>query len=121
MNKPYKILIRQATVSFYGKGSRYYRDGVAQLNLYGDRASMHSIHGKGFLDGFAEHGVDIMKDLGINLIEGYMAPAIARAVKFHLRHNKGLKVIVNPLRLVLIDLTDTEPTDLHWVEVHLEI
>lgn len=119
MSKPYKIIYRNASVVFYEINSKYYRLGSMQVSLYGDRAQIYGLHGKGIIPCFSEHGVDIMKDLGINLLEGYVSPNIAKAIKFGLRRTQELQVVVGPIRLVLLNPEDIEPSDVHWIEIHL--
>ena len=82
-----EILPRQYSVVVFDEHAPVNYVASCQVFVYGDVGCMYTINGKRFYDALADRVTvqNLMRDLGVKTLEGYVTPAHSRLMKFALR------------------------------------
>jgi hypothetical protein len=81
----YEVEAHSFTLRLYESGAKDNYCASAQIRRYGDRGQMFSISSPRLFDAMAEHFDQLMLELGLTTLEGYMSKAMARAVRIKSR------------------------------------
>jgi hypothetical protein len=101
---------RLVSFAFYEPGADAYREGSAQIFLYGDRGFMFAIDGPGFWVAVNDHLVELMAYHGLRTLEGYMSPAHTRLALRMIGRMPGFEATAGPVRVI-------EGHKVRWVTV----
>lgn len=101
---------RMVSFAFYEPNAEHYREGSAQIFLYGDRGFMFSVDGPGFWVAVREHLSKLMQQQGLRTLEGYMSPAHTRLALRMIGRMPGFRVEAGPVR-------EIEAHRVRWVTV----
>jgi hypothetical protein len=80
----YKIIDRQSSVLVFEDGEDVNYVASCQVFLYGDVGLMYGLNGRKFYELMAVKGAQIMAQLGVKMLEGYLTPAHARLMRIAL-------------------------------------
>lgn len=80
----FKIVERQASVLVFDKDEINYT-ASCQVFTYGDVGLMYGINGRKFYELMAEQGPQVMEQLGVKSLEGYITKAHARLMRIALK------------------------------------
>lgn len=79
----YKIVTRQDSILVFDGDSPNYV-ASCQVFIYGDRGFMYNANGQEFYSCMVENGVEMMKEMKVVSLEGYVTKAHARLMRIAL-------------------------------------
>lgn len=81
----FKIIERQASVLVFENEADVNYVASCQVFQYGDVGIMYGINGRKFYELMAVHGAQVMAQLRVKSLEGYITPSHARLMRIALR------------------------------------